>query len=108
MYWLFAIAIIFFVWAFIRNVTSVSDFKGWVWRGNEKLRVLHKFIRCESKQDAYDKSKAKGMGAEPDFHEPHRPGNPDHYYHFHPGNHELCYEDREWVNYHFIFEDDSI
>ena len=93
----------------IRTCLAVSDRWTSAWRDGERIRVRLVFIRCDSMEDARRQAQERGMGAEPVLHPPHRVGNPDFYWHFHVGNHELLYNHAEqrWENVHWYFEDDE-
>ena len=108
MLWLLALIGLFsLLWGLFKEASAVSDFWSQQEREGEWVDVLNRFIFCDSKDQAYKQAKDKGRGAEPLFHAPHRPGNPDHYYHYHVGNHELLFEDGYFVNCHWVFEDED-
>lgn len=87
----------------VRGTNAVQNFFGRARMGNRMVDCEHVFIECSSQEDARQRAKEKGIGAEPDLHSPHKPGNPDHFWHYHPGNHELFYENGTWRNYHYYW-----
>jgi hypothetical protein len=86
----------------IKGVFCPTNFAKWETHGNKERLVHHIFIRCESREDAYNQAKAKGQGTEPVYHGPHK-NRPDFFHHYHIANHELNFEEGEWRNYHFYF-----
>ena len=99
------ILLLLFLWRYVRGVCGVRDFWSVVYRDGERVDVWNRFIRCCCRAEARHRAKRKGRGAKPLFHSPHRKGHPDHYYHYHAGNHELFWEGGRFVNYHWIFSD---
>ena len=70
------------------------------------IRVLNVFYPCTSEAEARSLATKKGGGARPDKHRPHtKPGDRAYFWHYHPGNHILSYENGIHVNYHFMWED---
>lgn len=75
----------------------------------ETVRVLNTFVPCSSEQEAMALATKKGGGVRPDKHHPHvKRGDTsgrEYFWHYHPGNHILSYENGIHVNYHFMWED---
>ena len=86
----------------IKGITAPRNFTKRQRLGHRFVDVEHVFVECSDQEDARQRAKDKGLGAEPDLHPPHQP-RPDFYWHYHPSNHELYYEDGIWRNYHFYF-----
>lgn len=71
--------------------------------GDRIVDVNHLFILCKDQEGGERCAREKGGGSEPELHPPHQENNPDHFWHYHPSNHEYAYEDGEWNNYHYQF-----
>ena len=71
--------------------------------GDKVVDVNHLFILCKDQRGAEDGARDKGGGSEPELHPPHQENSPDHFWHYHPSNHEYAYENGEWNNYHYQF-----
>ena len=89
----------------IKGVVCARDFVKTQWVGDRQREVHMVFVRCRDKEVAFQQAKDKGLGAEPEHHGPHR-NAADFYSHYHPGNHELFYEDGRWINYHYYYGTD--
>lgn len=90
----------------IKESYAISDFVREEWVGDRKREVHHVFIRCEDKKDAYERAKEKGNGVEPLKHRPHRDTTRQQFWHYHIANHDLSYENGQWMNYHFYWGKD--
>ena len=75
----------------------------------DTIRVLNVFVPTANEDDAYNQAEKKGKGARPDKHHPHvkrgDTSDREYFWHYHPGNHILFYENGIHVNYHFMWED---
>jgi len=89
------------------GVVCPTDFWKWEYCRGQRVYVRHVFIECRDKEEARQRAKEMGRGAEPEHHGPHKYRS-DFYWHYHPANHDLIYDqkDNTWKNYHFFYGPD--
>lgn len=99
------IVVFSFLFGFIKGIYAPRSSRKWRDYRGKRVLVHDKYVKCSTRDEAYKLAKEKGKGTEPIRHAPHQQDS-DFYWHYHIGNHELVYEDDEWVNYHFYYGQD--